>query len=340
MEFSQSEGEAFLRKITELTEANLSNEQIGVSELAREMGMSRSNLHRKVKSISGTTVSQFICKIRLEKAMIQLTETPLSISEVAYSTGFQSVTYFTKCFKDQFGYPPGEFRKNKSTESAPHKLIKNKISLVWIFAALAVVMLAIVLILVFDPFAGNPYDQEKSIAVLPLRDDSPEGGNAYILNGLLEEIMDKLTAFEDLQVVSRTTVEQYRNSDKNLKEIGRELHVNYILEGSAQIIQGNSRIRLQLIEAATDKHLWSKPYEREVSLENIFDIQEEVSLAVASELNVLLASREKEQLEKIPTNNLAAYNLYLLGKDYLNIGLYSVNRDGNIQNTIKMIKSK
>ena len=107
----------FLKKLTELTEANLTNEQFGVSELAREMNMSRSNLHRKVISITKTSVSQFIRQHRLKRAMEMLQQTALSVSEVAYNVGFGSVTYFTKCFHDYFGFPPGEVGKRNLEES-------------------------------------------------------------------------------------------------------------------------------------------------------------------------------------------------------------------------------
>ena len=184
----------------------------------------------------------------------------------------------------------------------------------------------ILLFLAFIPQADEESIQEKTIAVLPIRNDSPDKDNAYIINGFMEEILHKLTLIEDLEVVSRTSVEKYRDSDESIIEIGKELNVNYILEGSAQTIQGKTKIHLQLIDAHTDKHLWSQPYKQDLSLENMFEMQEEVALAVANELEVVLASGEKAQLEKIPTKNIAAYNLYLLGKDFLNINLYSVNK--------------
>lgn len=110
---SISENE-FLKRLTEVTESNLTNAQFGVSELAREMRMSRSNLHLKVKKITQLSVSQFINQLRLAKAMNLLKHGSLTISETAFDCGFQSVSYFTKCFREYYGYPPGETGKYSS----------------------------------------------------------------------------------------------------------------------------------------------------------------------------------------------------------------------------------
>lgn len=101
----------FLRKVNDITNANLQDEQFGVSELAREMAMSRSNLHRKINSLHKVSVSQFIRQRRLEKGMELLNQTSLTVSEVAWKVGFGSVTYFIKCFHDYFGFSPGEAKK-------------------------------------------------------------------------------------------------------------------------------------------------------------------------------------------------------------------------------------
>ncbi|MFC2128644.1 helix-turn-helix domain-containing protein [Bacteroidota bacterium] len=99
---------SFTRQINEILDSNINNERFGVSELAYEMNMSRSNLHRRIKSATGDSVSQYLRKVRLNKAMELLKEQSFTISEVAFAVGFGSVSYFSKCFKDQFGYPPGE----------------------------------------------------------------------------------------------------------------------------------------------------------------------------------------------------------------------------------------
>ena len=107
----------FLNKITTIIEENLSDERFGVSELANNIGMSRSNLLRKVKKLNGQSVSQFIRKVRLENAMEMLKENDQTVSEVSYEVGFGSTSYFIKCFHDQYGYPPGEVSKKNLEEN-------------------------------------------------------------------------------------------------------------------------------------------------------------------------------------------------------------------------------
>ena len=101
----------FLKKITEIVENNISDENFGVSELAREAGMSRSNLLRKVKTLTDLSVSQFMRKVRLQHAMDMLKEEELNVSEISFQVGFSSTSYFIKCFREEYGYPPGEFGK-------------------------------------------------------------------------------------------------------------------------------------------------------------------------------------------------------------------------------------
>ena len=107
----------FLSKITEIVMENISDEQFGVSELARKTGMSRSNLLRKVKKLTKLSVSQFIRQIRLKHAMEMLRQTSLTVSEVSYKVGFSSTSYFIKCFHDYYGYPPGEVGKRDLDET-------------------------------------------------------------------------------------------------------------------------------------------------------------------------------------------------------------------------------
>ncbi|MGD9929956.1 MAG: helix-turn-helix domain-containing protein [Mangrovibacterium sp.] len=317
----------FIQKLTQITEANLRNEQFGVSGLAREMGMSRSSLYIKVNTITKKSVSRFISEVRLKRGMELLKQTPLSVSEIAYEVGFGSPTYFIKCFHEFYGFPPGEANKKDFTENesakqtiqdqkqAPVSFTKRD-KITTALTAIVIIILATTSFIRVKPLLFPKEAAEKSIAMLPFIDDSPEAGYSYIVEGLMEEILYKLSLIKDLRVVSRTTSEKYRNSKKSSKEIGKELKTNYILEGSAQTINNTIRIRLQLIETNTDRHLWSKPYEREVPINNIFKVQSELALLVANELNAVITRKEKQQIEKKPTSNLTAYNLYLRGLDY------------------------
>jgi len=110
----------FVKRLTDIVEANMADENFGVEDLVREMGLSHINLHRKLKTISNQTISQFIREIRLKKAKQLLLNEDLTVSEIAYRVGFGSPTYFNNCFHEYYGYPPGEVKKRSlSIEAKP-----------------------------------------------------------------------------------------------------------------------------------------------------------------------------------------------------------------------------
>jgi TolB-like protein/class 3 adenylate cyclase/Flp pilus assembly protein TadD len=153
---------------------------------------------------------------------------------------------------------------------------------------------------------------KTSVAVLPFFNMSNDQDQEYFSDGLTEDIITQLSKIKALKVVSRTSVMQYKKAPKHVKEIGRELGVSVILEGSVQRSQDQVRITAQLIDASTDEHLWADSYDRNVK--DIFSIQREVALAIADVLNAKLSQQETKQLDQNPTHNLEAYDLYLRGK--------------------------
>ena len=506
----------FLKQITEVIGENLPNEQFGVSELAGEIGMSRSNLLRKIKKMTGLSVSQFIRQERLKRAMEMLKETSLTVSEVSFQVGFSSTSYFIKCFREHYGYPPGEAENRDFDESEahqpaqPHQLaaimftdiqgytalmqqdeekaiqlrnrhrqafnsvtekfkgkilqyygdgtlsifhsaidavkcgielqlalrlapqipvrvgihsgdiiiseediigdgvnvasrieslaaagsvfisekvfdeVKNqsgiqtasmgtfefknvdkpmevyavtnpglvvperdqltgklksesvsakkefwqkrkKLTTTWILVALAAVVGGF--LFYKTAIFKNPTQlrssagqtiPEKSIAVLPFINDSNDSTNVYIINGLMESILNHLQKIEDLRVISRTSVEKYRNTSKTIPEIAQELGVQYFVEGSGQKIGDQISLNIQLIEASSDRHLWSEQYNREAS--DIFSLQSEVAKKIASEIQAIITPEEEKRLDKVPTRNLAAYDAFLKGLDLFYTG--------------------
>ena len=151
---------------------------------------------------------------------------------------------------------------------------------------------------------------EKSIAVLPFENLSDDKENAYFTEGVGEEILTDLAKIADLKVISRSSVMQYRNAvRRNLREIGEQLGVAHVLEGSVQRRGGRVRVSAQLIDARTDAHLWAEHYDR--PLDDVFAIQSEVAQAIADQLNAKLSPAEKEAIKQRPTADLVAYDLYL-----------------------------
>jgi TolB-like protein len=155
---------------------------------------------------------------------------------------------------------------------------------------------------------------EKSVAILPFRNDSKDEENTYFINGLMEEILNNLQKIRDLRVISRTSVEQYRNQTKPISEIAKELEVNYIVEGSGQKYGNSFRLRTQLIMATRESHLWGESYQQKISdVEDIFRIQSQIAESIATELKAIITPQEKDLIEKIPTKELEAYDAYLKG---------------------------
>ena len=510
----------FLKQVTEVIEEQLSNDQFGVSELAREMSMSRSNLLRKVKKLAGLSVSQFIRQVRLEHAMDMLKQNSLTVSEISYQVGFNSTSYFIKCFREHYGYPPGAAEERDFDESdAPppaqsHRLVaimftdiqgytalmqqdeekalqlrnrhrevfnevtqkykgrilqyygdgtlsifqsaidavkcgielqrgfqlapqipvrigihsgdiivneediigdgvniasrieslaaagsvfisekvydevknqpgiqtaslgnfefknvnkpievftitnpglivpevdqltgklkngaipgkkegspkRKKIGAIWILVVLAAVIggyLAYKTELFKKNTPGLSYKDrmplQKSIAVLPFINDSNDSSNVYIINGLMESILNDLQKIGDLRVISRTSVEKYRNTTKIIPEIARELGVHYFVEGSGQKTGNQILLSIQLIEASSDRHLWSEQYNRDAT--DIFSLQAEVAKKIADEIQAIITPEEEKRLDEVPTENLEAYDAFLKGLDLF----YQGNREG------------
>lgn len=152
----------------------------------------------------------------------------------------------------------------------------------------------------------------SSIAVLPFANLSSDPQQDYFSDGLTEDIITQLSKIRAYKVISRTSVMQYKNSPKSIKDIGRELGVTLILEGSVQRSADQVRITAQLINAVTDEHIWADSYDRPML--DIFTIQREVALAIAAVLNTTLSNKETRELDYIPTTDLQAYDYYLRGK--------------------------
>lgn len=152
---------------------------------------------------------------------------------------------------------------------------------------------------------------ENSIAVLPFANMSSDLEQEYFSDGLTEDIITQLSKIKSLKVISRTSVLQYKKNPKTIREIGNELGVAYVLEGSVQRYGEQVRITAQLINAASDDHLWAESYDRPVK--DIFSIQREVALAIASVLNTRLSKKETQHLGDTPTHDVQAHDLYLRG---------------------------
>ena len=164
---------------------------------------------------------------------------------------------------------------------------------------------------------------DKSIAVLPFANRSAQADDAYFAEGMHDDLLAQLSRVGDLRVISRTSVMRYAETDKPIPEIARELGVGVILEGGVQRAGNRVRINVQLIDARTDTHLWSQTFDRELTVANLFDIQSEITRAIATELESVLDGPGTVKGEALPTQSTEAYDAYLLGTS-----LYSLDKGG------------
>ena len=153
-----------------------------------------------------------------------------------------------------------------------------------------------------------------SIAVLPFENRSNRPEDEYFTEGIHDDLLTTMANIGSMKVISRTSVMEYKETTKKIPEIARELGVANILEGGIQRSGNHVRINVQLIDAITDEHLWAEIYDRELTAENLFAIQSEVSNAIAKALNATLSPQEVQRVSSIPTQSLEAYEAYLLGR--------------------------
>lgn len=305
----------FINKLLDILETNVENEHFGVSELANEMGMSRSNLHRKIITASKISANQYIRQFRLQKGMEMLKQTSFTVSEVSYKVGFSSPAYFIKCFHDYYGYSPGGIGSRNETETdAEIAKPNNKRLAVIVSSVVFMVLLAVLLFMVVKPFSKNDSETSKSIAVLHFEDLSPAEAKGYIIAGLREEIINNLFSIKGLNVIPGALIDQYKNSNLSVLEIARKIKADFILTAKGETSNENTTVWFELIEAKTGNQKWRE--NKSLTLTNFNEVRKNVAFAVVNELEGKLSDDEIKEIEKIPTDNIASWNFYLEGRNY------------------------
>ena len=197
----------------------------------------------------------------------------------------------------------------------PEEKTRNKTKKVLIYSLSLLVILAVVFVTIKTNFLKK--EIEKSIAVLPFRNDSPEDSTQYFMDGVMEELLNKLQSIKSLRVVGRTSVEQFRGQDKSIPMIAKELGVNYIVEGSGQKSGNSFRMRVQLIIARNERHIWGNSFEQEnLEMREYFKAQSGFAEAIANELNAAMSSDERMLMEKTHDINFEVYDNYLKSRQY------------------------
>jgi len=194
--------------------------------------------------------------------------------------------------------------------------IPRKRLISYITGSILLIVIVVAVLFFTNIIGGGKKIQEidKSIAVLPFKSLSDDPDKQYLADGMMDAILLHLSKIKDLRVMSRTSVEQYRKTDKTLNIIGKELDVAYLLEGSFQKYGDNARLIVQLIKTGKEGHVWANDYDR--NWNSVFSVQSEVAQNIAKELHAVITPEEKQLIEKIPTTDTTAYLLYLKANDY------------------------
>src|SRR5436305_4138354 len=227
--------------------------------------------------------------------------------------------------------------KEQSAAKFAHKALRQQ----WLIAAMVIALALIAGALFWQSAHRNSALRasamaEKSIAVLPFENLSSEKENTYFADGVQDEILTDLSKIADLKVISRTSVLQYKSgAPRNLREIGRQLGVAHLVEGSVQREANKVRVNAQLIDARTDAHQWAQVYDRDLA--DVFAIQSEIAKAIADQLQAKLSPNEKKAIEQPPTTDVAAFDLYSRAKSLVITASFSVTGEPDLRKAIELL---
>jgi TolB-like protein len=255
---------------------------------------------------------------------------PLGDFEVKHGQVISVVNFYNH----DIGNPaaPAKFGKNATAGTAARAVANRRRYAIAAMAIGAIIMVAAIALLF--RFGRNETGSaaslesipEKSIAVLPFENLSDDKSNAYFTDGIQDEILTRLSKIAALKVISRTSTQKYKSAPDNLRDVGKQLGVANLLEGSVQKVANAVHVNVQLIRAANDEHLWAESYNRK--LDDVFGVEGEVASAIADQLNARLSGAEQKAVAEKPTQNAAAYDAYLRG---LTIEHNNYNYDAYVQ---------
>ena len=317
------------------------DENFDVEKLAKEAGMSRVPFTAELKSVKNQDVSQFIREIRLKRAMEMLQNNEGNAAEIAYRVGFGSPAYFSKCFHNYYGYTPGDVKRRvtgsndlpqtdllsdtsadrKEKPGTTRSYFSKNVGLRKILITSMGIMTGLVLIWFFyilvlkspkDQVGSGLQDPVKSIAVPPFKNLSDDLENQYFTDGVREDVINQLYQIRKLRVIPVTTSDQLWESAMLAPIRANKLKINYVLEASIQKDYNKIRVNVKLRDVRLNQYIWIERYDKELT--DIFNIQSDIAIQIANELYAVLTPEEIEHIEKIPTKNPEAYNLYLYGR--------------------------
>ena len=337
-----------LVKLDRMIDANLNNPRFALEDMCHELGVSRSQLHRVLIEETQLSTTLYIRQKRLEKAKTLLATTNLRISEITDAVGINNHANFSHYFFEKFNVSPSNFRKNDKEQKNKVQLTENKtknqeehspvqeltlftkndtlppavsksnFGKIYILLAFITLIGTVFYFISWSDSSKNGNNTvvipENSMAILPFK-NLGEAQKLYFSEGVMEQIHSSLASLGDLKIISTNSSNKYANTQKTISQIGQELHVYYLLNGTVLQINNQVRITIELIRAKDDRVVWTKKFEG--NTKNIFGYMNTIAKEVASELNQKLVGKFSDKLDKIPTKSLSAYNEYLLGKQLL-----------------------
>jgi TolB-like protein len=231
--------------------------------------------------------------------------------------------------------PTEEIRQEiKRDEDVRKSITISRKRLAGILGGLIGIIASVFAVLYFSNIIGGgklTKEIEKSIAVLPFVNESPVDSNKHFINGVMEEILNRLQTIKEFRVLSRTSTDQYKGPDRpTMPEIARKLGVSYVVEGSGQKYGNIFTLRVQLIRAkGKETHIWGKTYNEEIwEVKDYVRIQSQIAQAIALELKTVISPEEKQLIEKTPTTSLTAYDFFQKGRDeYIKYWIHNDNRE-------------
>ncbi len=325
----------FLKRVSDAIDRNIEDEAFGIADLCKELGVSRSKLHRKLKSLSGKSASQFIREFRLNRARDMLRDNIATTAEIAYSVGFGSPSYFSTSFHNYFGYSPSEVKNQDSSSfdaristeitgsSQGKSRLKEKRTIVLFLLGLAVLIAALSISYSLkessdtnrvDSVTANELSR-KSIVIFPFDVLSDEKQDEYFSLGLMASIQSDLSKINGLTVISKQSVEKFIGSGVSPSNISEELNIDYLLTGTIAKQNDSARIIVSLLDAPQDAILISMVFDKRIS--DILSIQTDVTQSIAEELEMTISSDLDQPIENEGTQNVLAHEFFLKGNDYL-----------------------
>ena len=350
-----NQDDQFLHDLHTIVLDNLGNESFSVEDLAEIYGISRSQLHRKLKKLKNKSISRYIREIRLDESLQMLKDDVGTVSEIAYKVGFSSPTYFNTCFRDYFGFPPGEARFRSASENEIHttdETVTKTISttspkpskLVWFLAGFILVLLMFFIVYYKGNSANSsitasepPDSDEISIAVMPFQNLSTDNEDLFYCNGMMQNILDNLSIIPEFRVLPSRTTYLYKDTELLPTQLGEELGVQYILDGTFQKIDSQIQVSLALTRTNDGRQIWTNE-NADFSLPELFSMQAEIANQVANQLKISLSKDLNKTMRNIPTRDKLAYEYYLRGKEKLNDVNY--NTQTNRANALLLHEAK